>query len=103
MNVVKYSELVHMAETHSQARAQKQKTSTLFISTFSLCSYSTLLYSTDCQGSSQRSVGKYPVKSPRQEGDSQTIGTYRCRNHWYFFSIIDIFSGIRTWTAGLHS
>ena len=35
----------------------------------------------ESQGSSRRSVGKYPVKLPRPEGDSQTIGTYRCRNH----------------------
>ena len=35
----------------------------------------------ESQGSSRRSVGKYPVKPPRPEGDSQTIGTYRCRNH----------------------
>ena len=32
-------------------------------------------------GSSRRSVGKYPVKPLCPEGDSQTIGTYRCRNH----------------------
>ena len=35
----------------------------------------------ESQGSSRRSVGKYPVKPPRPEGDSQTIGSYRCRNH----------------------
>ena len=35
----------------------------------------------ESQGSSRRSVGKYPVKPPRPEGDSQTIGTYRCKNH----------------------
>ena len=35
----------------------------------------------ESQGSSRGSVGKYPVKPPRPEGDSQTIGTYRCRNH----------------------
>ena len=29
----------------------------------------------ESQGSSRRSVGKYPVKPPRPEGDSQTIGT----------------------------
>ena len=30
----------------------------------------------ESQGSSQRSVGKYPVKPPHPEGDSQTIDTY---------------------------
>ena len=29
----------------------------------------------ESQGISRRSVGKYPVKPPRPEGDSQTIGT----------------------------
>ena len=29
----------------------------------------------ESQGSSRRSAGKYPVKPPRPEGDSQTIGT----------------------------
>ena len=34
----------------------------------------------ESQGSSRRSVGKYPVKPPRPEGDNQNIGTYRCKN-----------------------
>ena len=32
------------------------------------------------RSSSRRSAGKYPVKPPRPEGDSQTIDTYQCRN-----------------------
>ena len=45
------------------------------------------------QSSSRRSAGKYPVKPPRSEGDSQTIDTYmyHCRNTSIGFSIIDIF------------
>ena len=35
----------------------------------------------ESQGSSRLSVGKYPVKPQCPEGDSQTTGTYRCRNH----------------------
>ena len=34
----------------------------------------------ESQSSSRRSAGKYPVKPPRPEGDSQTIDTYPCRN-----------------------
>ena len=43
----------------------------------------------ESQGSSPRSVGKYPVKPPRPEGDSQTIDTYRCRlfNNRYFTGV----------------
>ena len=35
----------------------------------------------ESQGSFQHSAGKYPVKPPRPEGDSQTIDTYHCRNN----------------------
>ena len=59
------------------------------------------------QGSSRRSTGKYPVKPPRPEGDSQTIDTYHCRNNFIVLSIIDVFasvaSGIRTCTAEVFS
>ena len=34
----------------------------------------------ESQSSSRRSTGRYPVKSPRPEGDSQTIDTLQCRN-----------------------
>ena len=34
----------------------------------------------ESQSSSRRSAGKYPVKPPRPEGDSQTIDTHQCRN-----------------------
>ena len=34
----------------------------------------------ESQSSSRRSAGRYPVKPPRPEGDSQTIHTLQCRN-----------------------
>ena len=34
----------------------------------------------ESQSSSRCSAGKYPVKPPHPEGDSQTIDTYPCRN-----------------------
>ena len=36
----------------------------------------------ESQGSSRCSDGKYPMKPPRPEGDSQTIDTYRRRNNF---------------------
>ena len=35
----------------------------------------------ESQSSSRRSAGRYPVKPPRPEGDSQTIDTLQCRNY----------------------
>ena len=35
----------------------------------------------ESQGSSRRLVERYRVQPTRPEGDSQTNGTYRCRNH----------------------
>ena len=34
----------------------------------------------ESQSNSRRSAGRYPVKPPRPEGDSQTIDTLQCRN-----------------------
>ena len=55
----------------------------------------------ESQGSSRRSVGKYPVKPPRPEGDIPM------QEPLIFFSIIDIFtgdaSGIRTCKVEVHS
>ena len=34
----------------------------------------------ESQSSSRRSAGRYPVKPPHPEGDSQTIDTLQCRN-----------------------
>ena len=52
----------------------------------------------ESQGSSRRSVGKYPVKPPRPEGDSQTIQEPLI----VFFSIIDSFYWRRQWDSNLH-
>ena len=56
-------------------------------------------YMEDClvvgesQSISRRSAGKYPVKPPRREGDSQTIDAhYQCRNSIFFFLL--------AWLAG---
>ena len=61
----------------------------------------------ESQGSCPHSVGKYPVKPLRLEGDSQTIDTYRCRKNLLAFSINDIFTGvaigIRTCIAEVYS
>ena len=54
----------------------------------------------ESQGSSRRSVGKYPVKPPRR----------KVTNHWYIpmqeplivFSIIDSFYWQRQWDSNLH-
>ena len=50
----------------------------------------------ESQSSSRRSAGKYPVKTPRPEGDSQTIDTYLCRNSRLSFA--SVASGMRTCT-----
>ena len=40
----------------------------------------------ESQSISRRSAGKYPVKPPRREGDSQTIDAhYQCRNSIFFY------------------
>ena len=45
----------------------------------------------------QISVGKYSVKPPHPEWNSQTIDVYRCRNHWIGFSMI-YFTGVASGT-----
>ena len=56
----------------------------------------------ESQSSSRRSAGRYPVKPPRPEGDSQTIDTLQCRNSLIRISIIDSFASVGQRDANLH-